>query len=56
MALFVPGLLFSSNQNRSVGALGLNGLRYVLGLFLPLWYLNLPRVKSLFLTGDDLPE
>jgi hypothetical protein len=28
----------------------LNGLRFVVELFLPLWYLNLPHIKAIFHT------
>jgi hypothetical protein len=54
IALFVPSLML--NQTYTVNSLILNGLRYILGFFLPLWYLNLPHIKILFqpdFTSED---
>jgi hypothetical protein len=48
LGLFVPELLFSANQSQTTSSLVLNGLRFVVGLILPLWYLNLPHIKVLF--------
>lgn len=48
VALFIPGLLFLVENQRSAGELTLGGIRFAVGLILPLWYLNLPRIKTLF--------
>ena len=50
LALLAPGLIFSSGQAYTTSELATNGIRFALGLFLPVWYLNLPRVKALFYT------
>jgi ABC-type glycerol-3-phosphate transport system permease component len=46
IALFIP--FFSPDQDHSAEGLALNSLRYAAGLLVPLWYLNLPRVKVIF--------
>jgi hypothetical protein len=48
--LAIPGLLFSPNQDYTVGELTFNGLRHAVELILPLWYLNLPHIKIVFHT------
>ncbi|MBN1994287.1 MAG: hypothetical protein JW953_16435 [Anaerolineae bacterium] len=45
MALFTPSF---SAQDYKTRAYVLNGIYYLGGLLLPLWYLNLPRVKADF--------
>lgn len=44
------GLLFSPNPDYTTRDLMLNGLRFAVELFLPLWYLNLPHIKAIFHT------
>jgi hypothetical protein len=51
--LSTPGLLFSPNQDYTVGELTVNGLRHAVELILPLWYLNLPHIKMIFRTQPD---
>jgi len=48
LALFAPGILSASSRDYTTGQLAASGIRFVAGLFIPLWYLNLPRVKALF--------
>jgi len=48
VALFIPGFLFPIENQPSAGELTLGGVRFAVGLVLPLWYLNLPRIKTLF--------
>ena len=48
MALFVPDVIFALGSRHSVVELTTNSLRFAISLFLPLLYLNLPRVKALF--------
>lgn len=47
VALFVPGL-FQSAPSYTAGGLFLAGLRYLVSLLLPVWYLNLAHIKALF--------
>jgi hypothetical protein len=49
----ISGLLFSPNPDYTAKELTLNGLRFVVELFLPLWYLNLPHIKMIFRTQPD---
>jgi hypothetical protein len=49
IALFVPSLMQS--QIYTNNELILSSLRYIIGFFLPLWYLNLPHIKILFQPG-----
>jgi hypothetical protein len=54
IALFVPSVMLS--QTYTVNNLILNSLRYIIGFFLPLWYLNLAHIKILFqpdFTSED---
>jgi hypothetical protein len=44
------GLLFSPNPDYTAKELTLNGFRFVVELCLPLWYLNLPHIKTIFHT------
>ena len=48
LALFAPDVIFSSGARYSAGELAANGVRFALGVFLPLLFLNLPSVKALF--------
>ena len=47
-ALFLPRLLFASVRDYSAGGLAANSIRFAVGLLVSLWYLNLPRIKTLF--------
>jgi hypothetical protein len=50
MALFVP--LFATGQRDFQGQI-LSIIRYAVALVLPLWYLNLPQVKSAFQPSSE---
>lgn len=52
VAVFLPTLIFAAAQPRSAGELTFNSLRFAAGMVLPLWYLNLPRVKALFYNNN----
>lgn len=49
-ALLAPGNFFSTGQDFTAGERLLNGLRHLIGLILPLWYLNLSQIKAIFQT------
>ena len=53
LALFAPEILFSSSRQYTTSQLTTNGVRFMLGMIVPLLYLNLPRVKALFYTGAE---
>jgi len=46
IAIFIPS--FYPDRDRSAEGVWFNGLRYGVGLIVPLWYLNLPRIKMIF--------
>jgi hypothetical protein len=57
IALFAPSLIL--NEPYTVNSLIFNGLRYIIGFFLPWWYLNLPHIKILFqpnFSPEDNPK
>ena len=48
ITLFIPNLLFSAGRDYTIRELTPNAIRFAAGVFVPLWYLNLPRVKAFF--------
>lgn len=48
VAVLDPGVLFTTSQNYTTTTLALNGLRFAATLLIPLWYLNRPQIKSIF--------
>ena len=48
IALFAPAFIFGSSRQYTTTELATNGIRFVASLFIPFFYLNLPRVKVLF--------
>jgi hypothetical protein len=50
--LNIIGLFTSPGSTYSWGDISLNLIRYLIGLVLPPWYLNLAHIKALFHSGD----
>ncbi len=48
LILFDPRFLSKSSSSELI----IDGLRFTMSLILPLWYLNLPHIKILFLNSD----
>ncbi len=48
IALVAPDLIFFSTRQQNATALILNGARYAIALFIPLWYFNRPSIKAIF--------
>lgn len=53
VAVLDPGLLFTTSQTYSTTALTLNSLRFAATLLVPLWYLNRPQIKSIFIVPQS---
>lgn len=53
LALFVPGILYTSGGQYTTTQLILNSIRYIISLFIPVWYLNLPYVKEIFIHSPE---
>ncbi len=52
LALLAPGLIYSNTTPRNTTAVITNGLRLSLALVIPLWYLNRPQIKAVFLQNS----
>lgn len=55
LGLFASNLWWGVERDDSLVSVAISGLRYAATLALPLWYLNLPRIKARFNAGkfDD---
>jgi hypothetical protein len=55
LGLLGAGLWWGVERNDTLVSMAVSGLRYAATLALPLWYLNLPRIKARFSDGklDD---